>query len=395
MSKQSKLINVLLGLTLTMAIMLLGGCGGTATKEGQNAAQAPADKIKIGVIGAFSGPSAEMGIPMRTGIEMAADEINTAGGINGKQVQVIAYDDEADSSKNATMAHRLIESDNVLAILAAPNSGTAIATATVCRASSVPQIVPIAQSPEVLEPASSWVFRITPNNYMDIARLIDYVKQKGWKNVAILHDTSAFGQSGEKILLKAIPDAGLNVVVNEGHQVGMTDMTAQALAIKQSNPDVVIEWNLGADGAVFANNLKNIGYKVPLLSSRGLMFDVYTRLGGDAVEGTIAPGSIDYTKKEAQDFIQKYTSKTGSAGSIDFAALGYDSMYVLAEALKQSEQNPDRQHVRDAIQGIKGFKPVTGYSDAEITFAPDKQEGADMKNSVLQVVKNGKWVNLD
>jgi len=388
-------MHVLLGLALAVGIMLLGGCGGTTTKEGQNAAQPSAEKIKVGVVGAFSGPAAEMGTPMRTGIEMAAAEINNAGGINGRQIQVISYDDEGDSSKSATMAHRLIESDNVLAVLAAPSSGTAIAVASVCREASVPQIVPVAQSPEVLQPPSPWIFRISANNDMDIARLINYIKKNGWKNVALLHDTSAFGQSGEKIFLKALPAADLNIAANVGHQVGMTDMTAQALSIKQSNADVIVAWSLGADGAVFANNLKNIGFKAPLLASRGMMFDVYTRLGGAAVEGTIAPGSIDYTKKEAQDFIQKYHSKDSAAGGVDFAALGYDAMNVLAEALKQAGPNPDRQQVRDAIQGIKGFKPVTGYADAEITFAPDRHEGGNIENSVLQVVKNGKWVNLD
>lgn len=384
----------LLALMLLAVLVLVPvGCG-TQTTQSISSDKAP---IKIGVIGAFSGPSAEMGTPMRKGIEMAVKEINDAGGIEGRKLEIVAYDDEANASKNATLVRRAIDTDKVAAILAAPSTGTSIATVKVVREMEVPHIVPIAQSPEVLEPFTPYSFRISATSTVDIERLITYTKSKNWRKVAIVHDTDAYGLSGEKILKEAIPAAGLEIVANEGHKTGATDLTAQALAVKQAKPDVVILWNLGADAALFAKSLKNSGAQIPLLAGRGLFFNVYTQMGGDAVEGTIATGALDFSRSDVKEWHDKFMAFGGSEGGIDFAALGYDATKLLGDAFKRSgaANAEDHKKLRDAIEATKDFKCITGYKDAKISFGPNNHEGADIKNSVVQVVKNGKWTMLD
>lgn len=377
---------------LVMLTLVVAGCGKTPTQT-PDKAQNP---IKIAVLGAFSGPSAEMGLPMRKGIEMAAQEINDAGGIEGRKIELVPYDDEANASKNTTLAKRAIDTDKVTALLAAPGSGTAIATAKVANQMKVPQIVPVAQSPEVLIPYSPWVFRVTATNPVDIDRLVAYAKQQNWKKIAIVHDTSAYGLSGEKILKTAIPNGGLELVANVGHNAGATDLTAQVLEIKAANPDAILEWNLGADAALFAKTMKNVGIKLPILAGRGLFFNIYTQSGGDAVEGTVATGALDFTRTDVQQWKENFLKSGGSEGGLDFAVLGYDAMKVLGEALKKAgaANADDHQKVRDALESINGFKTISGYSDSSINFGPEKHEGADIKASVLQSVKNGKWTEL-
>lgn len=377
---------------LLMLTLVIAGCGKTET---QNSAKVNTT-IKIAVLGAFSGPSAEMGLPMRKGIEMAAQEINEAGGIEGHKIELVAYDDEANASKNTTLAKRAIDTDKVTALLAAPNSGTSIATAKVANQMQVPQIVPIAQSPEVLQPFSPWVFRVTQPSPVDIERLLTYAKEQNWKKIAIVHDTSAFGMSGEKILKTAIPNAGLELVVSVGHVVGATDLTAQGLEVKAAKPDAIIEWNLGADAALFAKTMQNIGLKLPILAGRGLFFKVYTELGGDAVEDTVATGTLDFTRTDVQQWKKKFLEFGGSEGGLDFAALGYDAMNVLGQALKKAGavNADDHQKVRDTIESITGYKSIVGYSESTINFGPNQHEGATIKSSVLQILKNGKWTDM-
>ena len=327
---------------------------------------------------------------------MAAQEINDAGGIEGRKIELVAYDDEANASKNTTLAKRAIDTDKVVALLAAPGSGTAIATAKVAAQMQTPQIVPVAQSPEVMQPFSPFVFRVPATNPIDIERLLTYAKEQNWKKIAVVHDTSAYGLSGQKILQTAIPKAGLQMVADIGHKVGATDVTAQVLEIKDAKPDAILEWNLGADAALIAKTMKNIGLKLPILAGRGLFFNIYTESGGDAVEGTIATGALDFTRSDVKQWKEKFLKFGGTEGGLDFAALGYDAMSVLGEALKKAgaANADDRQKVRDAIESITGFKPITGYDDSVINFGPDQHEGATIKASVIQTVKNGKWTEM-
>lgn len=387
------MIRICKGLIYLSILGLIFGIAGCGAQTGSSTQSA----IKVGVIGAFSGPSAEMGKPMQKGIEMAAKEINDAGGISGRKIEIVAYDDEANAAKNATLAQRAIDTDKVVALIAAPNSGTAIATAKVAKERGIPQIDPIAQAAELLQPYNPWVFRITTVNDVDAQKLLKYIKEKGWKRVAVLHDTDAFGLSGEKILKQAIPAEGLEIVADEGHKNGSTDLTAQAIAIKDAKPDAVILWDLGADAAIFAKSLKNINVKFPLLSTRGLLFNVYTEMGGDAVEGTIVTGTLDYSRRDVNKWHNNFIKFGGTEGGINFAGQGYDAMKVLAEGLSKAgaANVEDHEKLRQAIESIKGFKTITGDKDAQINFGPDKHEGADIRNSVLIVVKNGKWTLLE
>ncbi len=387
---------------LFLVFSILSGCSsGQVSKPGEESGKPAAvekkDTIKVAVVGAFSGPSAEMGSPMRDGIKLRVDEFNEAGGLDGHLIELVLYDDEANSAKATELSKRAIQRDKVVALLASPNTGTAIAHAKVSNELGIPHIVPVAQSPEVLQEKSPWVFRVTTTNPNDIERLTQYILDKGYKRVALCHDTSAYGMSGKAIIEKEFSNAGLTFATVEGFTVGNTDFMPQAVNVRDSKADVILFWGLAAEPAIFANNLKSIGYQIPILSGRGVMFDIFTRLGGEAVEGAIATGVACDGKPEYEEFKEKYLKKYGNLGGIDFAVCGYDAASVLIAAMEKigPEEVSNKDKLRDAIESITEFKSVLGPPGSTIGFGPGKREGASSANVVLRMVKDNKWVNAE
>lgn len=386
-----------LNLVSILTIILLFGCSSETSNQEPSQDNSSKNSLKIGVIGDFSSESVDMGIAMRNGISMAMEKFNAGGGVDGREVEIIFYDDEGDPTKATTGAQKLIEQDGVVALLGNPNTATSIASVKVSTASEVPQIVPIAQSPEVMEPFSPWSFRVSATNPMDIKVLIDYMKEKKWNNVGILYDTSAYGMSGKAILDEEIPKAGLNIVASEGYTVGAPDLTPQALNLQKANVDAILMWGLGADEGRFVSNVHKIGWDVPILGGRGTIFEIFTEVGGEGAEGTIATASFDMSKDSAITFVEEYENKYDNSGSISFAALGYDAASVLFEALKNAgaEGASDRKRVRDEIEAIQDFEILTGPEGATVSFSPDNHEGGSLESVVLVEHKDGEWVPIE
>lgn len=363
--------------TLTVAALgLLLPLGACSAQTG--AADDGTSPIKVGVIGDFSAGSADMGVAMRQGVELAADEFNAAGGVDGREVELVFYDDEGDAQKATTGAQHLTDREKVTAVLGNPNTGTAIATVKVTQARRVPQIVPIAQSPEVMTGDTKYTFRTSATNPMDIAVLVEYAKSQGWSKIGLLHDTSAYGLSGVDLIESQVADSGLELVATERYEVGAVDLTPQALKLKNAGADAVIMWSLGADGARFALNTDGMGWDVPLLGGRGLLFNIFGELAGDAGHGTYATGGFDIAKPEGADFAELMQKEFDTTDSIDFAVLGYDAANVLFDAMTRvgAEDAADRDKVRDAIEETEDFPTVHGQEGATVSFGPDDHEGA-------------------
>lgn len=349
--------------------------------------------IKVGVIGDFSAGSADMGVAMRQGTEIAVEEFNEAGGVDGREVELVFYDDEGDAQKATTGAQHLIEREKVVAVLGNPNTGTAIATVKVTQSKNVPQIVPVAQSPEVMEGDTTYTFRTSATNPMDIAVLVAYAKDQGWSKIGLLHDTSAYGLSGVDLINEAIEDEGLELVGTERYEVGAVDLSPQALKLRNAGADAVIMWSLGADGARFAQNTDGMGWDVPLMGGRGLLFNIFGELAGEAGYGTLATGGFDINQAESEEFAATMEEKFGTNDSIDFAVLGYDAASVLFDSLARvgAEDAMDRDLVRDAIEETTDFEIVQGQAEATVSFSTDNHEGAGEASVVVVTYGENGW----
>ena len=384
-------------LIVSLLLVTLTGCGGSksdATKDGAKEAAKEDNKepIKIGVIAPLTGGSADMGVPVERSARLAFDEINAAGGINGHKVELVVVDDEADPAKGATSATRLIERDNVVAILGPSNTAVALSVVKVTQENKIPEIIPIAQTPKIMQPINPFTFRATETFIDDAQAIVNYMKESGFKRPAILYDSTASGLGGREAITPMVQKAGIPFVAEATHDVGAKDYSGQIVTIKKANPDVIITWSLGPEVAQFMKGVRSSGWNVPVIGHRGLAFPVLIELGGSAVEGMVLSDAIDETKPNTKEFLDKYEKAYNVRPDQNaFAALAYDGAQVLIEALKKANEYTPAA-IRDAIESIDRYEPVAGKQGSYISFAPDKHEGPTGDFVVMREVKGGKYV---
>lgn len=383
MMKGSKVFSLILFLSIGV---FLAGCGSSAT-EGKDSD----DPIKVGYIGALSGDSSPMGVPGKNGAQLAADKINDDGGINGREVELIAVDDKADPSTSATQAQKLITEDKVVAILGGPSSGTVKSNSEVIAQYGVPELISIAQNDDLVNPESETfdtTFSFTENNSYDIRALAEFIKEKGYKNIGVIADNAAYGQSGTESVKKIMEKKGINVKETVDHSVGANDLTSQTLKLKEADVDAVYVFSLGSDGALFMKTLKQVDWDVPVVGGRGLNMKSFVDLAKDAADGMILPTVINPNKPEAEDFIESYDDKYDDDPTHIYSSLGYDAMHVLAEALKESDGEGEEDLVK-ALEGLKGISTVTGGDDNTVSFSKDKHYAPDENFVIFNQVEDG------
>lgn len=380
---------------MLLAVLTLSVATGLASRTDKAYADSK-NPIMVGIITTLTGAGAVSGVPTENGIMLAIKQANRAGGINGRPIEVKVYDDEQNGATAATLAQRLIDVDNVKVIVGTPYTGTAVAVVRAASAKKIPVIVPIAQSPEVLQVSPTWAFRTSPNNVADIEGIIKFVKSKGWKKIGILYDTQAYGLSGKKILEDLVPKAGLQIAGEEAMTMNASDVTAQATKLKDSHPDVVIPWlSVGSDTARLVIDARAIGWTVPIVSGRSVTFDVFVNMVGKAAEGGVySMANLDRNLQKSREFMDLYKKEYGDLKTIDYAAASYDAGRVLVEALKRAGAGvDDPAKIRDAIEAVK-LMAVTGPEGSEISFSKDNHEGSNGNALVPLIFKDGHFVSL-
>ena len=305
MSRESK------GKLFFVAVLLLTMAIGLAGFPTQAGAQSKAP-IKVGVVAPLSGGSADMGIPVNESVQLAFKEVNAQGGIGGRKVEVVVFDDEGKPDKGTSLVQRLIENDKVVAIIGPSNTAVALATVKVTQQAKVPQIVPVAQDPRVLEPINPYTFRVTETFVDDAKRIVDYLISHNYKKPALIYDSTASGLGGRAVIKKLLEQRGLPLVTEATHDIGVTDMTAQTITLRKGQPDVVITWSLGAEVALFMKTLKQVGWTVPVVGHRGLAFPILIKLGGSAVEGMIFTDALDEQSRRRRYFSTSFKRPTAA-----------------------------------------------------------------------------------
>jgi branched-chain amino acid transport system substrate-binding protein len=397
---------LLLAVLMTVGAACGSGAGEQTNSTGEpadSAGQSPgaavgeaAEKIKIGYIGALSGGSATMGIPGKNGIELAVEEINSSGGINGKMVELIALDDKADPAASATQAQKLINDDKVVAIIGGPNSGTVKANSQVIAQYKVPEIISIAQEDTLIDPESptfATTFSMTENNSYDVRAISQYMKSQGYQKIGVIADNTAYGQGGIKTIEKIMAEEGIEIAQVVDHPVGVKDLTAQVLKLRGANVDAVYVYSLGPEGALFMKTTKQVNWSVPVVGGRGLNMKAFVDLAGDAANGMVLPSVVDASKPAAQEFIRKYDEKYGDDPAHVYSVLGYDAMRILAEALKQTDGAGGAALVQ-ALENLQDFPTVSGGPEHKASYSKDKHYAVNDNFVVFNVVNNGQFEML-
>jgi branched-chain amino acid transport system substrate-binding protein len=327
-----------------------------------------ADPIKIGVDGPFTGGSSSMGVSMRDGVRLAVDEINKAGGVLGRPLAVVERDDEAKNERGVQIAQEFVNKEKVTAVVGYINTGVALAGQRFLQEAKIPVMNNVATGSIIThqfdDQPENYVFRNSAADVIQAPMIVEEaVTRRGFKKVAILADSTNYGQLGREDLERALGLKGIKPVAVEKFNIKDVDMTAQLLKAKEAGAEAVLTYGIGPELAQIANGMTKLGWKVPIIGSWTLSMANFIDNAGPGGEGARMPQTFiqEPTTPKRQSFIVSYIKtfnpKMSRIDSPVSAAQGYDSVYLLAAAIKQAGST-DGPKIKAALEDLK--TPVEG-----------------------------------
>ena len=341
------------------------------------------DKVRVGVFMSLTGSTANFGISSVNGIKMAAEEVNTAGGINGKQIELLVQDDRSDASEAATIVTKFVTQDQVHAILGEVASSRSIAAAPIAQNAKIPMLTPSSTNPEVTK-KGNFIFRscfIDPVQGAAIAQFA--ARTLGAKRAAIMVDRKNDYSTGlEKVINEVFTRLGGQIVATQSFQEGDQDFNAQLTSLKGANPEVIFVPGYYNDVGLIAKQARDKGLTVPLIGGDGWDSAQLYAIGGSALNGSYftnhySPFDSD---PKVQKFVNDYKSKYNTTPDA-LAATAYDAAHIMFDAIKRAN-SLDGTAIRDALAATKSFPGVTG----DVTFNENRDA---VKPIVMIEIKDG------
>jgi branched-chain amino acid transport system substrate-binding protein len=346
-----------LAIGLVTAVLVAAGC----ERRGGNNTASDTGPIRVGIYGDLSGRTANFGQSTANGALMAADEINKAGGINGRMIQTFNEDDQGRPEQAATVVTKLINQDNVHALVGEVASGNSLAAAPIAQQAKIPMVSPSSTNPRVTE-VGDFIFRvcfIDPFQGEVMAKFA--VNSLHAKTAAILSDfNSPYSLGLTEFFKQNFTKLGGKIVIEQSYTQGDSNYTGQLTSIRAAAPDVIYIPGYYSEVGVIAKQAKQLGVGSLLLGGDGWDAPQLWDLGGNALNGSYMSNhySVDDPSPAIQKFVAAYRARYGSVPDA-LAALGYDAMMVLAEAIKTAGST-DGVKIRDAVAKTKDFAGVTG-----------------------------------
>jgi branched-chain amino acid transport system substrate-binding protein len=372
-----------------VASLLLSAC--SAAPSATTGKAASGEPIRIGAIFPYSGRYAPMGEPMKKSIDLAQETINAAGGIAGRPMQVVFYDDEGDQAKSLQLADKLINQDKVVAIIGPIPTANAQAVTEAAERAKVPILY--SNPTKSIWEGKKYVFQINHDDAMQAEAVINYVDKKlGKKNVAILFDANPYGTTGSQFAKAAAEKHGMKVVAMEKYAGEDRDVTPQLTKIKNAGADALVLWGVNPVPAIATKQLRQLGLNIPVVGSDAIFSPVFIEFAGaDAAEGvnSITALNTDSPNTVQAQLVNSYKAKYDSVPPL-FAAFAWDAAYIFKTAIEKAGGKTDGDSIAQAINGLKDFTGTMGKR----AFAADNHNGLSADSMVITQVKGGKWIML-
>ena len=355
------------------------GCGGCNSGGGGN-------EIVLGHYASMTGSQATFGQSTDKGILLALEELNAAGGLKGKKIRLLTYDDKGAATDAGNAVTRLVSQDQVTAVIGEVASGLSLAGAPICQEGGVPMVSPSSTNPDVTK-VGDMIFRvcfIDPFQGSVCAKFARESEKINATKAAILYDqTSPYSVGLWEEFSKAFKAAGGEIVEEQRYQAGGTDFSAQLTAIRGSGAEVVFIPGYYTEAANIAVQARKIGIKIPLLGADGWDSSKLAEIGGDAMNNTFYSNHYSHEdpSPRVQEFIKKYKAKHGGETPDGLAALGYDAARILYQAMDKAPSLSGKD-IAAELAKIADFDGVTG----KITI--DKERNA-VKPAVILEMKDG------
>jgi branched-chain amino acid transport system substrate-binding protein len=362
-----------------------------------------ADTIKIGAFFDLSGRAAFIGTPTKLVAEMVVDKINAEGGINGKKLELVVGDTEANPAKTVNLAKKFIYKDKVAAIIGPTLTDTGMAVKKVVEGAGMPTFMTVGGDPVIMGGEKfgsfNWVFKSPQRSSTAVERMFMFLKEKGLTKVALLAAADGFGKDGARWMKKLAPQYGIEIVIEESFGTRDTDMTAQLTNAKNANPQALLAWTIGPAGSIIAKNKLQLGIDLPLFQCHGLPDPKYIELAGKASEGDRMPATklmvadelpdSDPQKPVIQEFIRLYTEQYDFDKEFPInthSGYAWDAITIIANAMKSV--GTDAQALRQAIEDTKGYVGISGTYN----LTAEDHNGLGVDSMVIVEVTDGKFV---
>ena len=355
------------------------------------------EPIRIGAVFSVTGPASYLGEPEKNTLRLALERINAQGGVLGRKLEIVDYDDETDVNKCVLSTDKLIKKDKVVAVIGPTTSGNTLAITGKFAPAKIP-LLSCAAAEKITTPVTPWVFKVAPSDRFAAMRILQDAQRQGYKKIAIITASDGFGQAGRAVLAELIPSMGFSLAADELFNPSDTDMTAQLTKIKSLSPDAIICWGTGPGPAVITRNRSQLGIATPLYQSHGVASKKFIELAGESAEGVLFPASRIIVAEQIPDshpqkpvllqYIKDYTTRYNQDVST-FGGHAWDALNLVVKAIEMGG-SADPKSIRDNLEKIQGFVGTAGT----FNFSPKDHNGLDESAFVLIRIQNSSWTIL-
>ncbi len=373
---------------IAAATLALVGCSKEEPpKPAAAAPAAPTVTVKIGIVAPLTGPQAHIGKDMENAVRLAAEDANAAKimiGGNQLKFEVQAEDDQADPKMAPVVAQKLVDA-KVNAVVGHFNSGTTIPASRLYSDAGIPQISPSATNPKYTDQGFKTTFRVVANDNQQGKVVGEYIaKDLNAKAVAIIDDRTAYGQGVADVVEKAVKEAGAKIVAREFTTDKSTDFKAILTKIRGRKPDVIFFGGIDTQAGPMLQQMKGLGIKAQFVGADGIQSSELFKLGGDAVEGTLAsfPGLPIEKMEKGKGFNDRYKAKF-KQDVVLYAPQGYDAFNVFVDAMKKA----------GSVESAKILEKLPSTDYKGITGPIKFDDKGDIKDGPITMFKavGGKW----
>jgi branched-chain amino acid transport system substrate-binding protein len=357
-------------------------------------------EIKIGASLSATGPAAFLGDPELKTLEMLVEELNAKGGINGEEIVLVAYDDNGDPNKARTFATRLVEDDEVVAIIGGTTTGTTMSILSVTEEAEIP-FISLAGAIDIISPVKPYTFKTPHTDRMACQKIFEDMQKRGITSIGMISGTDGFGASMQAQCKSVVGDYGITIVADETYDPKDADMTAQLTKIKGTEGvQAVLNPGFGQGPSIVTRNYKQLAVDLPFYQSHGVASDGFIELAGaDAAEGVRLPGTAllvadllaedDPQKPVVAAYKAAFEAKTGTPVGT-FGGYAHDAFLIMTDAIARAG-SAEPAAIRDAIEATSGLAGTTGI----YSFTPEDHLGLDLSAFRMLEIKGGKWTLVE
>jgi len=354
--------------------------------------------IRLGAVLSTTGAAAYLGDPQLKTLQTYIAQINQDGGVLGRKLELVHYDDASEAGKANGFAKRLIDDDKVDLLIAGTTTGATMAMAPLVDKAGIP-LISLSGAVVVVEPVKKWIFKTPHTDRMAAEKVFEDMKKRGFTKVGLLSETSGFGASGAKEARAVASQYGITLVADETYGPKDTDMTAQLTKLRGvAGLQAVFVFGLGQGPAVVTKNYAQLGMTLPLYQSHGVASNEYIKLAGKAAEGVRLPSPAllvanslaanDPQKSLVTSYITTYWKQYKEEPST-FGGYALDALMLATHAIKAAG-GTDKEAVRNALEKTRGFMGTTG----QFNMSAKDHMGLDLSAFRMLEVRDGGWTVL-